>query len=241
MWFIMIRILATFFAACVFFAQFVAADELRPLRIGLNNSPPLAFSPEDGTPDGILVRQTRTLLGRTGLRGEIGVYPAPRLFRDLQEGLIDMSMLVHAPSLDSCCLLSSQPIMTHVLRIYWLREVPPVRSAEEIVNKSVILLHGYSYAGLTKLIQDEKAGNRVEFAKSFEAAFQMLERGRADYLLAYDANATDLLASRNIAELHSSTIARYPVHIVINRRHPDATALLKRFEKAMSDSAQVKQ
>lgn len=93
------------------------------------------------------------------------------------------------------------------------------------------------YAGI---IVEEKAGNRVEIAKTFDAAFQMLERGRADYLLAYDANASELLASRPATELRPSVIARYPVHLVINRRHPDSALLMKRFEKAIAELGAVK-
>jgi len=205
------------------------------LRVGFNASPPLAYFKEDGAPDGQAVRLARQLLAKAGQPTEIGIYPTPRLLKSLQDGELDLSMQALTPTLEDCCLFSKTPVTTLIVRGYWLGERQPIRSREELVGKSLIVLHGYSYAGLIDSIRDESRHNRLETANSFAAALQMLESGSADYLLAYETNMQEHRGGRQPKNLRSEVIDRFPVHLVLNKNYPDAARAMTRLESLLKE------
>lgn len=205
------------------------------LRVGFNASPPLAYFKDDGAPDGLIVRLAQRLLAKAAQPAEIGIYPAPRLLKSLQDGELDLSMLVRADDLEDCCLFSQGPVMTQVLRVYWLGKQMPVRRKEELVGQSLIVLHGYRYAGLIDFIQDESSRLRLETARTFDAALQMLGSGHANYLLAYEANMQDIAGERLPKGLQSEVIGRFPVHLVLNKNYPDARRAMARLESLLKE------
>lgn len=211
-------------------AQAAPPSPVTKIAVGLNDSPPLSYLDDKGTPHGRVVRLATGLLARAGIPAAVGIYPAPRLFKSLQEGSVQFSIVVRAPILDACCLYSKDPVMQHTLRIYSLGNTPAVRSREELAGKSVIGLAGYSYGGMIHFLRDEKNHIRLEAAPGTHAAFQMLSSGRADYLLAYDANTLDYLAANPVPGLKSHIIAQVPIYLVLSRSYPEAAKVLAQLE-----------
>ncbi len=202
-----------------------------PIVAALNESPPLAFSGEKGLAMGGFVRYGEALFAKAGIPWTVGTYPATRVFKSLADGQANFTFLVRVPSLEECCLFSQAPIMAQEPRVYYIGNKAAVKTKEELAGKSLIIINGYSYAGLIRFINDEKNKIATEVAESFEAAFKMLEAGRADYLLAYEVNAREVLEARPIPALSSHAIGHFPVYMILRKSYPDAQKTMNRLEE----------
>lgn len=200
-----------------------------PVRFGFNESPPIAFTNDQGQPEGWLVRVASAMLDKAGLAYTMRGFPAARLVKNLQNAELDVSLLVRIPALEASCLFSRVPIAQHELRAYRVGRTPPARGIDDFKSRSVITLHGYSYAGFIDQINDPPNRIRNEVTKSFKAGFAMLEKGRADYLLAYEANVQQADVA-GIEGLQFDVLRRVPIHIVVSRSYPDAERMLARLE-----------
>lgn len=207
-----------------------AADTRQPAKIvfGFPEFPPLSFTNAAGDPDGYLVRLTTAMLTRAGLRPQAIIFPAQRLFENLANGSIDFSMVVHNPALDQCCLFSKQAVIREELRVYHDADTPPISSKEALAGKHIIVIQGYSYAGLIKFIDDERNRITSEVAPTHGAAFAMLDAGRADYVLDYAGPAASGLVEHPINNLRSEKIDHLDIYMVLSRRYPNADQLLGR-------------
>jgi polar amino acid transport system substrate-binding protein len=185
---------------------------------------------ERGEPDNPLLRLAAVLFAKAGIPWHGKAYPAARMFEHLRNGSAEFSMLVKAPALRDCCLVSQKPVASTDLRIYRRAETPPVRAREELAGKSVITILGYSYGGLLSFIDDKKNGIVNNVAETHESAFAMLERGRADYLIDYTGPATEVLAGRSSKNMKFDVLDRLEIYLVLSRKRPDAQKLMSRLE-----------
>ncbi|MGZ3158465.1 MAG: substrate-binding periplasmic protein [Burkholderiaceae bacterium] len=208
----------------------IAATSVQPpaLALGFPEFPPLSFTNKHGEADGYLVHLSTALFARAGISAHVRIYPAPRLFDDLANGTIDFSMLVHNHVLDACCLYSNQAVVREDLRVYYVAGKPPIHDKSELVGKKIIRLQGYSYAGLINFIQDPKNHITNEVAPTHEAAFTMLDAGRADYVLDYAGPATSGLAAHPVKDLRFEAIDHLDIYLVLAKSYPDAEHVLAR-------------
>jgi polar amino acid transport system substrate-binding protein len=185
---------------------------------------------ERGEPDNPLLRLAAVLFSKAGMAWHGKGYPAARLFERLRNGSAQFSMLVNAPALKECCLVSQKPVASTELNIYRSAEKAPVRSREDLVGQSVITLLGYSYGGLLAFVDDKKNGIVNNVAETHESAFAMLERGRADYLIDYSGPASEVLAGRPARNLKFDVLDRLEVYLVLSKKRADAQKLMTRLE-----------
>lgn len=195
-----------------------------------NDAPPMAFTNDKGEVDGALIRVARSLFAAATLPWSGGAYPAPRLIKGMQDGSFNFSMLVRMPALAECCLFSAIPVIVQEPRVYFLAGTPPVADKEGLAGRSLIVVNGFTYAGLIQYVRDPANAMVVEVAETLDAAFRMLAAGRADYLLSYEANAQAVLAVRPVQGIESRIIGRIPVYLVLSKAYPDAAATLVRLE-----------
>jgi polar amino acid transport system substrate-binding protein len=183
-----------------------------------------------GEPDNPLLRVAAKLFAEAGIPWQGQSLPAARMFEYLRDGKAQFSMLVNAPALSTCCLVGKEAVTGTDLRVYRLADTPPVKSKEDFIGKSVILIHGYSYAGLLNFFADEKNKVSSSRAETHEAAFTMLKHKRADYVLDYAGPASETLAAHPIANLQSEPLSRLDVYLVLTRTYPNAEQLMSRLE-----------
>ena len=183
-----------------------------------------------GDPDNPLLRLAAILFGRAGLSWHGKAYPAARMFEYLRDGTAPFSMLVAAPVLGQCCLLSKAPVAVAELRIYRKADHPPIRSRADLAGTSVATIRGYSYASLADFLGDR--GNRVTnlVAVKHEAAFAMLQRGWAEYVIDYSGPAEEVLATQPIADVRYDILSRQDVYLVLSKGYPDAPQVMARLE-----------
>lgn len=184
----------------------------------------------NGTAANPLLALADKLFSLAGLRWEAQPLPAARMFESLRNGSANFSMLVRGPALDKCCLIGRQPVATTELRVFHGPAVPPVRSVDDLRGHSVVLIHGYSYAGLQARLSAPDSGVTVDTAASHQAAFTMLTHGRADYLLDYAGPAREVMTEQHATDLRHETLERLQVYLVLSRAYPDAEAMLARLE-----------
>lgn len=183
-----------------------------------------------GQPENPLLRVAAQLFAKAGIAWRNQSYPAARMFKYLQDGSAQFSMLVRAPMLQDCCLWSRKPITAVEIRVYHLAHKPAIKTSDDLVGKSVITVHGYSYGGLLRTINDEGSRIRNETALTHASAFKMLARGRADYVIDYAGPAGEVLAADPLATVRSELLSRRDVYLVLSRTYPDAPKVMARLE-----------
>ncbi len=183
-----------------------------------------------GEPDNPLLRLAAVLFAKAGIPWHGQSYPASRMFESLRDGRSQFSMLVQAPSLRDCCLWSKDPIASTELRVYRTAEQPPIARVEDLAGKNVIIIRGYSYAGLSTFLKDPGNNVGLTVAATHSGAFAMLDRDRADYVLDYAGPASEVLADRPIPGAVYDTLSRLDVYLVLSKSYPDAPRVMANLE-----------
>jgi ABC-type amino acid transport substrate-binding protein len=221
-------------------AQKQLPSPLPEIEWGYPEQAPRAFTNSQGQADGHYARLLNVLFKKAGMSWHGASYPAKRLMSNLESGETNFSILVKNPVLDKCCIYSRNPVWNDELRVYYQAGKMPIRKKEDLVGKQVITLAGFAYGGLITFITDPQNQIQNHIAQSHAAAFQMLEAGRADYVLDYAEPVTAAGLSRNAGgELHSDVLDTVYMYFVISRSYPNASAVLDRLEaiyKTMRDA-----
>lgn len=185
---------------------------------------------DHGDPENPLIRLAAVMFEKAGIPWHSRRYPATRIYNYLNDGTVEFSMLVKAPSLSDCCLLSRLPVTGTELRVYHLSDKPAARSREDLIGKRIITIRGYSYGDLRTFLNDPANNITSNAAIKHDAAFAMLEAGRADYLLDYTGPATEVLKEHPIAGIRFTPLSRIDVHLVLAKAYPDSKNVMARLE-----------
>lgn len=183
-----------------------------------------------GQADNPLFRVAAALFAQAGIPWHGKSYPAARMFKYLQDGTAQFSMLVKAPGLQDCCLFSRKPIAAVDVRVYHLPGKPAMNKREDLLGKRIITVAGYSYGGLLAFIGDERNQIANHLAQTHQAAFRMLANNRADYVVDYSGPASELLEQEPIAGIQSELLSRQEVYMLLSRSYPDAAKVMGRLE-----------
>lgn len=210
-----------------------AADGRAELEFGYVEQPPRTFTNEQGKAEGQVIRLVSDLFGKAGVAWRPVSYPAARLFENLKDGTTAASVLVRVPSLEQHCLWSRTDLGGEDIRVYYLADRPAVRSKEDLVDKSVIVLRGYSYSGLLNFLSEEKNRIALSYAASNSDSFEMLQAGRADYLVQYAEASERVLAAKPIPGIRHAVIGRTTRHLVLSRKVPDVEKKMERLEQIL--------
>jgi ABC-type amino acid transport substrate-binding protein len=183
----------------------------------------------EGEPDNPLTPVAATLFAKAGIPWHVRAYPAARMFKYLRDGTAQFSILVKSAALEECCLLSRKLLAVAEIRVYHLAGIAPIKGMEDLLDKKVITIHGYSYGGLlNSLGKDNRMGDNL--APTHPAAFRMLTQGRADYLIDYADPAAEVLAATPLPGLQSELLSHQEVYLVLSKRYPEAENLMGRLE-----------
>ncbi len=181
-----------------------------------------------------LLNLAEIMFDKAGMAWRSRPYPAARLFKHLKEGAIPFTMLVRAPSLEACCLFSKNPVTSTELRIYRRSSAAPIAVQEDLAGKRVITIRGYSYGGLGRYLKDEKHAVQIQEATSHEAAFQLFERNRGDYVVDYTGPAEEVLSDQPIRDITFDVFQRLDVFLVLSKAYPEAPSVLERLEEIVA-------
>jgi len=184
----------------------------------------------NGEPANPLLHVADAILAKAGIAWHGRSYPTARMFRYLQDGNAQFSILVKSPALKNCCLLSRQPITALEIRSYHLADKTPITRPQQLSGKRIITIHGYSYGDLHAIISDGSNHISNNIAPDHAAAFRMLAERRADYVIDYVGPATEILAATPLPGLQSELLSRQDAYLVLSKRYPDAARIMARLE-----------
>lgn len=197
--------------------------------LGYAEFPPFTFENERAEADGSIIDAARGLFASISLQPAYRALPPARLFQELERGRLDGWFGIVVPRIETLLLFSARPLASIALSLYRLPDRPDKPLADIKPDQALVLIHGWSYGGRRKeLIESHTTYD----APNNKAAFQMLELGRADYLLSYDEVVQ---ASPDRPEnLLQRPIENIQVYFQLRRDFPDAEAIMQAFDLANS-------
>lgn len=184
----------------------------------------------DGKLKNPLLHFAEALFSESGISWSAEPYPANRVFLRLEKGQSNFSILVRAPRLRESCIFSIKPITYIELRVYRSKATSAIRSPEDLNDKEVITVLGYSYGQLGNYLNNPE--NRITryTARQHKSAFRMLALGRADYLLDYAGPSEEILSEQAIPEITYDVFKRVNVYLVLSKNYPNAQQVMDKLE-----------
>ncbi|HLA36534.1 MAG TPA: transporter substrate-binding domain-containing protein [Rhodocyclaceae bacterium] len=205
-----------------------------PLEVGALNFPPYyELENESKVTGGYFIDFLKTLLTRAGVEHEFKGYPPKRLYTNVGEGTVKIWMgPVGVPEFEGKVLVSPKQISEINMEVYTMGAADTLpKSIDDFKGKSVITVRGYTYGGMIAALNDPKNNIKVEVANTHEAAFQMLQAGRAAFLLDYIEPATETLAKLKFPSVNKRSLKTLPVFIMVSKTVPDAQAIMDKIMK----------
>lgn len=222
------RLLCLLIVAVLAWLPARAADEI--LYVYPDQSVWTTEMDEHGLPANPLLKLARALFDEAKLPWRAQALPATRMFNQLKNEQANFSMLVKAPALQECCLVSRLPVASTELRVYWLADAPPIQKREDLAGKSLITILGYSYGDMAAFLNDEKNAIAKSAVPKHQSAFDMLAQRRGDYLLDYAGPAGEVLEDKNIPGIRFIALGRMDVYLVLSKAYPNAPKTMARLE-----------
>jgi ABC-type amino acid transport substrate-binding protein len=212
------------------------AEVSRPLEFGVFNMPPF-YILEDGKPvGGICIDIMETLLRRAALPYRMRVYPTARLYANLASGKTDLFIgIKEVSTYKDQVLFSNSPVAEAELGIYYKRGSAPLQTRDDFIGKRIIVVRGYSYAGLINFLNDSKNNIRLEITDSHKDALKMLELKRADYFLDYTITVENYLKDMPGLHIENTIFNTFPLYLIVSRKTPGAEEIMERLMKVWAD------
>jgi len=227
MWVIMVLLAIT--------ASFAWADPPGPdqvLRIAYNEFPPFAHQTESGEASGLIIDMTRKVVEEAGYQAEFMFLPISRIYLYLKNGTVDAwPGLTDIPQLEGEILESWAQPMTVQLSAWYLEDSPPLTHFNDLQGKTVIVIGGYTYAGLIQWLW-ESDGIVVTEAPNHRAAIDMLKRHRGDYVLDYHAPVSEILTDPTDHVVRESEVRSRTAAWLFSLANPRAAILREEFDDA---------
>jgi len=201
------------------------------LNVGYFEFPGVTYTDDKGKAAGLVNEITIKTLDNTKMKYLIQSYSAPMLFDKFSKGEIHLFNGVSTlPPIQASAISSQIPLFEVEMRAYWVGNKPPIKEKEDLLGHSVILLKGFTYKDWGAWIRDQK--NKVVFYEPYthESAYEMLKKGRAEYLLSYKYIDDEILSKVKIPDLVVKPLFQWHCVFNISKNTPNAAALLKKLE-----------
>ncbi|BBN80125.1 ABC transporter substrate-binding protein [Pseudoalteromonas sp. A25] len=196
---------------------------------GHNPWPPYIESDGSGLVRDILL----AAFGSQGMELEIQIAPFSRMIVLLEKREVDFIAALWWTEKRHKTILFSQPYFHNELAVVSKKnKLINFRGAKSLQYKSVAAIRGYAYHDLLQSIEQLK----VIDVHSLHACLELVHKERADFAIAdqlafkhelrLDPSLNDLVA-------HSPVLLSWPLHIGVNRAHPNAKEIIRRFNQGL--------
>ena len=214
-------LLLCFIISGVFFWGDAALGQEPTLKFGGPLFPPY-FEIQGETPVGGAVPLLTSIIQGAGFKPAIEVQPAVRLIQKLEEGEIDMAMLVQNDSLDVATKYVRSPlsIWEVVLNLYSHAQPVEIRSREDLRGKRIAVIRGYGYGGLRDWMALPENNILLTEVYSPEVALRVVSHGRVPFALLYeDAYQVEMRQLReSLPNIQLNSFQRIPSYLYLHRR-----------------------
>ncbi len=203
------------------------------LKIGYLEYPPLTYTNEQGVPDGLFINIAKKTLTHAGIKYTAKGYPAGRFYKYLVNGEVHLFLGIKTiPELKDKTIVSNARNGSIEMRVFTIGKKKEITRKEDLVGKKVIIVRGFSYSTWGSWIRDKKNGVKFIETNSHEAAFEMLERGRANYLLNYKYISRFVLKNKEIKNLQHKTLFNWQCYFVLSNKIANASNILRKMDNS---------
>ncbi|WP_091999147.1 substrate-binding periplasmic protein [Marinobacter pelagius] len=204
----------------------------RVLTIAYNEFPPFAHHTESGEASGEIIEVTRKVVEEAGYEPEFLFLPISRIYLYLKNGTVDAwPGLTNIPQLEGEVLESWAQPLTVQLSAWYLEGNPPLNHFDDLQGKTVIVIGGYTYAGMIQWLR-ESGQILVTEAPNHRAAIDMLKRRRGDYVLDYRAPVREILTEPSDSVVRESEVRSRTAAWLFSLANPRAAILREEFDDA---------
>ncbi|KAA1174486.1 transporter substrate-binding domain-containing protein [Marinobacter salinexigens] len=202
------------------------------VRIAYVEFPPITYRNDDGEPSGMFIDITRKVALEAGYTPEFLYLPVSRAYLYLENGQIDAWTGVSGvPALMGHVLESWASPMPVQLSAWYLSGRSALNHFDQLQNKRVIVIGGYTYGGLLYWLEGQPS-IRVTEAPNHRAALEMLKRDRGDYLLDYRQPVRDILTMPGDSQIRESEVRSRNLAWLFSLANPRAALLREEFDDA---------
>lgn len=202
-----------------------AAEPVRTLNAAFLNFPPMAYYDENGDPTGSIIELTNRVAAESGLQINWVSYPIRRIYQGLITGKIDFWPGSQAiPALSEATIETPSIGVNITLCAFSLGTTPSIENVEDLARNELVLIRGYTYrAQLDDIF--EQSLRRPIVAPDHRAAMQLLQKGRADYLISYADPIEKALLHYPQADSKCDVLDTWPLVYVVSKNIPDAEGI----------------
>lgn len=202
------------------------------LRVGYVEFPPYEYNGPNGEAAGTFLELTRQVAEEAGFDVRFIYVPVSRAYLYLREGKIDLwPGLTNIPALSEDVLESQTHPLAVQLNAWSTSANPPIQQFEDFYGKSLILIAGYTYGGLAGYLESHP-GITVTHAPNHQAAVDMLNIQRGDYLLDYQLPVENILRKEPTVHLQYSSIRVRTAAWLFSLANPRAGEIQRAFDNA---------
>nr|WP_322980584.1 transporter substrate-binding domain-containing protein [Pseudomonas sp. C11] len=211
-----------------------ATDGTRHIQVGYYEFPPYTYTDAQGEPAGPGLALTRRLLQQAGYTGDFRSYPGARLYSGLRDGSVQLWLGAPGkPELAAHTLEGRNLLGEITLNLYFLRDTLLPRLPEDLKDRSLILITGYSYwQAVNDWLEDPALNLTLHRTASHTSALEMLQRRRGDFLLDYQTPVEQARRRLGMAELPFVQLQHLPLKFIYSRAWPGAERLRDDLEQA---------
>jgi polar amino acid transport system substrate-binding protein len=223
------------FLMLAFAGMAVSAEEAgdkKILRVAYLEFPPVSYQSADGTPSGSFIELTRKVAAEAGYEPEFLYLPVSRVYLYLSNGAIDVwPGVTDVPVLYGNVLESWVSPFPVYLSAWYREETPALEHLDQLKQKRVIVIGGYTYAGLLAWLEND-TDIRVTEAPNHRSAVDMLKRKRGDYLLDYRQPVREILIEGADSVIREAEVRTRNTAWIFSLAHPRAALLRDEFDDA---------
>lgn len=221
---------------------FTSPAQAQPLRdtliVGYVDVPPLAYEGTDGRAEGVFIELTRRVADEAGYDLDFRYLPVSRAYYYLRTGGIDIwPGVTDVPALKGEVRESFVSPLPFQLSAWGMENTPPVSHFNDLKDRTLILISGYTYGGLAERLE-RTPGISLTEAPNHLAAVAMLNRGRGDYLLDYQDPVKAVLDVYPVRGIREYPVRTRNAAWVFSLANPRSSQLREEFDDAYLRLAQ---
>lgn len=204
------------------------------LVVGFYEFPPWIFTDTDGSIRGSLYESQRDIILRSGYQPRFRSLPSARLYNGLKDGSVHLWIGAEGKAdIREFTLESKSRLGQTLLNLYYPAGQQPPRIPQDLVNKNIILISGYTYwPSVNQLLQDPTLQIKTHRTSTHESALKMLERQRGDYLINYAPPVTAAFKHLPEQPLEAVPLDRLTIRFIVSRKAPNAEQILQDLDSA---------
>ncbi|WP_242672000.1 substrate-binding periplasmic protein [Stutzerimonas kirkiae] len=211
-----------------------AAPAEQTLVIGYYDFPPEIYTDSEGVVRGPVIELTHRVLEEAGYHAVYRQLSSARLYLGLIDGSVDLWVgAAGKPGLAEHTLESRNDLGRTRINLYFRPDTRPPRIPEDLIDKELIVLGGYSYSrDLSDLFDSTRMALRLRRTGTHDSALQMLLHHRADYMLGYQTPMQEAFRVAGVEPLPHLTLQDIPIRFIISRHARDSESLRDALDKA---------